>query len=233
MTSLVTWNCNMAFRKKRGQLLMHDPDVLIVQECESPTAAGDWSEFSDWRWIGENEHKGLGVFVRNGLSLGTPNVANRGGRFTLPVTIDGAPDVLAVWAMNDEERPENRYIGQVHTAVREYGDFLEGDVIVAGDFNWNVQWDESPKHSLVGDFADTNELLAECGLQSAYHASTNADFGAESEDTFFMHKQPERGYHTDYVFVQGEATERAYDCTVGEYETWIDASDHVPIFVEW
>lgn len=233
MTCLVTWNCNMAFREKCSQIVEHDPDVLVIQECESPAVAGDWSEFSDWRWIGANEHKGLGIFARNGLSLGSPKLVGRGGRFTLPVRIDGAPNVLAVWAMNDEEQPKNRYIGQVYSAVREYADFLNGEVIVAGDFNWNVQWDESPKSTLVGDFADTRGALARCGLESAYHGSTNADFGTESQKTFFMHKQPERGYHTDYVFVPERAPDSTYNCTVGEYETWIEASDHMPIFVEW
>ena len=36
MTTLTTWNCNMAFRKKKDQILRYDPDVLVVQECENP-----------------------------------------------------------------------------------------------------------------------------------------------------------------------------------------------------
>jgi len=37
---IVTWNCNMAFRNKRGQLLDENPDVLVVQECEDPAYTG-------------------------------------------------------------------------------------------------------------------------------------------------------------------------------------------------
>jgi hypothetical protein len=32
---IITWNCNMAFRKK-AIILTHKPDILIVPECEHP-----------------------------------------------------------------------------------------------------------------------------------------------------------------------------------------------------
>lgn len=232
MTTLVTWNCNMAFRKKKDRLLECNPDVLVVQECECPDQHGDWSAFSDWCWIGANEHKGLAVFTRNGLSLETAGTVGDGGRFTLPVETDGPLDVLGVWAMNDEENPKHRYISQVYEALRDYEDFVGGNTVVAGDFNWNVIWDESPKYSLVGDFSDTVALLHDAGLRSAYHASTDHDFGREDDSTFFMHKKRDRCYHTDYVFVPETDGEGPTTCTVGSYDEWIDASDHVPVFVE-
>ena len=33
---IITWNCNMAFRKKAEFILAHKPDILIVPECENP-----------------------------------------------------------------------------------------------------------------------------------------------------------------------------------------------------
>jgi hypothetical protein len=33
---IITWNCNMAFRKKADLILAHKPDILIVPECEHP-----------------------------------------------------------------------------------------------------------------------------------------------------------------------------------------------------
>lgn len=67
-------------------------------------------------------------------------------------------DVLAVWAMNDEENPRRRYIGQVHTALKNHPGLVDENTVVAGDFNWNVIWDESPDGPLCGDFADTREV---------------------------------------------------------------------------
>lgn len=32
---VITWNCNMAFRKKDANILSYKPDLLIVPECET------------------------------------------------------------------------------------------------------------------------------------------------------------------------------------------------------
>ncbi|MCL7418909.1 MAG: endonuclease/exonuclease/phosphatase family protein, partial [Halalkalicoccus sp.] len=228
----VTWNCNMAFRKKKERLLQYDPDILVIQECESPTKSGNWDEFSDWIWVGENENKGLGVFSRNGFSLETAPVERIGGRFTVPITVDDETKILAVWAMNDERNSENRYIGQVYRALRDYSEFIDRNTVVAGDFNWNVVWDESPKSPLRGDFSDTIECLRAGSLQSAYHTMTDSAFGAEKDPTFFMHKKRDKEHHTDYIFVPEERIESVADFAVGAYDDWIDLSDHMPIEIE-
>lgn len=232
MTKLVTWNCNMAFRKKKGRILQYDPDILVIQECENPDTSGDWSEFSDWMWIGEDDHKGLGVFSRNGLFLETAGVEGVGGRFTLPVTTDGSIDVLGVWAVNDKQNPEKRYIGQVYTALQEYCEFIGSNTVVIGDFNWNVIWDESPNSPLCGDFADTVDILNDRGLQSVYHTLVGPEFGSEDDPTFFMHKKRNRSYHTDYVFLSNEAVKSVTSFSIGAYDDWIDASDHMPMMIE-
>ncbi|MGY3214017.1 hypothetical protein ACVW2L_003070 [Mucilaginibacter sp. HD30] len=33
---IIMWNCSMAFRKKGEFILSHNPDVLIVPECDHP-----------------------------------------------------------------------------------------------------------------------------------------------------------------------------------------------------
>lgn len=87
----------MAFRKKKERLLRYDPDVLTIQECESPEKKGNWDEFSDWIWVGKNDNKGLGVFSRNGFSVEPAAIEGIGGRFTIPVTIDKETHLLAIW----------------------------------------------------------------------------------------------------------------------------------------
>ncbi|WP_277543147.1 hypothetical protein [Haloarcula laminariae] len=69
---LVTWNCNQAFRKKQHQLLKLDPEIIVVLECENPAEQGDWSEFTDWRWTGDNPHKGIGGSLEMVLQSPTP-----------------------------------------------------------------------------------------------------------------------------------------------------------------
>jgi endonuclease/exonuclease/phosphatase family metal-dependent hydrolase len=226
---LATWNCNQAFRRKQHHLLDLKPDIAVVPECEYPAEKGDWAAWTDWRWIGDDSHKGLGVFTRNGVAISDTTVIREADHF-LHVETD-AVDVLAVWAMNDRANPRQRYIGQVHTVLETHPELVGEDTVVAGDFNWNVTWDESPDSPLRGDFADVRAALNGNGLRSAYHAVCSDEFGEESEATFHMHKKKDRPYHIDYTFVPGHRIESEIEVTVGRHDDWIDASDHMPLLV--
>jgi exodeoxyribonuclease-3 len=62
---VITWNCNMAFRKKAGAILAYKPDILVIPECEHPnklTFEPGLSKPTDILWFGINQHKGLGIF---------------------------------------------------------------------------------------------------------------------------------------------------------------------------
>lgn len=222
----------MAFRRKREALSTYDPDLVVVPECECPDTVGEWDVYDDWRWIGSDEHRGLGVFARGGVSLSYGRAATVGGTLTMPIRTDGELDLLAVWAKDDEADPRRRYVGQVFETLRAYDEFLDDRTAVVGDFNWNDQWDDSPKSPLYGTLADVRARLEEYGLASAYHTATDCAFGDESDPTFFMHKKRSREYHIDYAFLPSDLAERA-TVSVGTYDEWIDASDHVPLVVEW
>jgi len=227
---LVTWNCNQAFRRKQHHLLDFEPDIAVVPECEDPEEKGDWSAWTDWEWTGDDPHKGLGVLTRNGISISDTTEITEANHF-LHIETDTV-DVLAVWAMDDRETPRQRYIGQVHTALETRPELVDRETVVAGDFNWNVIWDESPNSPLCGNFADVREALNENGLYSAYHAAQDDEFGEESKATFYMHKKEDQPYHIDYAFVPRRLVESDVEVTVGGYDDWIDASDHVPLVVE-
>ena len=229
---LVAWNCNQAFRKKQQLLLDLNPDIAVIPECENPAKRGDWSAFTERRWTGHNHNKGLGVFTRNGLSI-TNTTKIDDAEYFLHVETEEV-DVFAVWAMNNKEDPQQRYIGQLYTALRNHPDLFNENTIVAGDLNWNIIWDESPNSSLYGNFSDTLELLNLQGLQSAYHRYNDVEFGGEDHPTFYMHKKKARSYHIDYVFVPKTLmTSNGAGVTVGRYSAWIDASDHMPVLVEF
>ncbi len=219
----------MAFRRKKRQILEKDPDILVVPECENPEIKGEWNDFTAWEWIGENDNKGLGVFTRNGVSIESATEIEE-CQYALAVETD-VLDALAVWAMNDKQNPRQRYIGQVWTALQNKPGFVDGDTIFLGDFNWNIVWDESPKSPLCGDFSKTVEELNGYGLQSVYHQITEEEFGEESSPTLFMHKKEERPYHVDYAFLPEPMLESAV-ISVGNYDDWIDESDHMPIIID-
>lgn len=227
---LITWNCNQAFRRKQHQLLDLNPDIAVVPECENPAGKGDWSAFTDWRWAGDDPNQGLAVFTRNDIAIADTTEIAEADHF-LHVETDSV-DVLAVWAMNDEKNPRQRYIGQVYTALQNHLELIDGNTVVAGDFNWNTIWDESPNSPLCGDFADTRGVLNENGLCSAYHKARGDEFGEEAESTFYMHKKEERPYHIDYAFLPEQRVDAETSVTVGTFADWIDASDHMPLLIE-
>jgi len=131
----------------------------------------------------------------------------------------GVVDVLGVWAMNDERNPKKRYIGQIYTTLRNYREWIDSDTVVIGDFNWNVIWDESPDGPLRGDFSDTVGIMNDCGLRSAYYSVAGSDFGDEDVPTF-------------YIFAPDDVVDSVSKFTIGEYDDWIDASDHMPVIME-
>ena len=62
----------MAFRKKADLILAHQPDIVVVPECESPDKLkfnADTPKPTDMLWFGSNENKGLGIFSYNGFKL--------------------------------------------------------------------------------------------------------------------------------------------------------------------
>lgn len=222
----------MAFRRKHRLLAEYDPDVVVAQETECPDTTGSWDTFTDWRWIGENDSQGLAVFVTSG-ELSTPGVDGCGGLLTLPVVTEVGPDLLAVWAKNDETERRHRYIGQVSRAVEAYDGFLEDGAAVVGDFNWNGTFDESPTYPLHDDLAGVTDRLRAHGLHSSYHWTRDCAFGREPDPTFYLRKERESPHHIDYVFVPETTLQSGVEVTVGSYDDWIDASDHVPVVVEW
>ena len=58
---IITWNCNMAFRKKFETIMQQQPDVLVLQECEGEAKLKEaLKDFpvNQIFWYGKNPHKG-------------------------------------------------------------------------------------------------------------------------------------------------------------------------------
>ena len=61
---LITWNCNMAFRRKADLILSYHSDILVVPEFECPEKLlfpADTPKPTDALWFGKNNNKGLAV----------------------------------------------------------------------------------------------------------------------------------------------------------------------------
>ena len=226
----------MAFRKKKEQALKLKPDILIIQECEDPSRKGKWEEFNNYVWVGDNPNKGIGIFSKKNYEIEKLNDLKIDySKYVIPVKIKGDNQELklfAIWAMNNKEDRKKRYIGQVYTAINHYDEFIDSNTIIAGDFNWNYIWDESPDSPLYGNLNDTTKILNNKGLFSVYHNLRKNEFGEELSPTFYMYRKINRPYHIDYIFIHEDKFDYIKDFWIGKYENWIDYSDHMPLFIE-
>ena len=225
---LVTWNCNGALRKKWRTLEPLDADVLIVQECEDPERSKDaayleWS--GNYLWVGSTKNKGIGVFVRDGLTIDACHLEFEPLKQFLPCIIDGIP-LLAVWTQFADS-PTFSYIGQLWKFLQSHKMFLDHEqAIVIGDMNSNVRWD---KWDRWWNHSDVVRELSELGLRSAYHEFLNAKQGLEPDPTFYLHRNLAKAYHIDYAFLGNRWL--IEDVIVGPHEIWLRESDHMPLSI--
>jgi exonuclease III len=223
---ILTWNCNGALRKKFSQLISLDADILIIQECENPDLSSDHN-YKDWAknfiWVGDTKHKGMGVFVREGITLEPADLDCSPLKLFLPCYINEMP-FLAVWTMQANS-PTFRYIGQLWKFLQIHKEFIDNkQSIVAGDFNsnsiWDV-WDRWWNHS------DVVSELSKLGIRSVYHEINNIVQGKESHPTFHMYRKEDKPYHIDYIFIGREWN--SDDIYIGNHKNWSQYSDHMPI----
>ena len=228
---IVSWNCNGALRKKLGALCTLDADIYVVQECEDPARSTDanykaWAE--NYLWIGPTKNKGLAVFARSAISLKQVDLDAGLLELFLPCIINGDTALLAAWT-RQANSPNFGYIGQLWKYLQAHASFLKAEkAMLVGDLNSNTHWDEWDRwwnHSDV-----VNDLKA-LGLESCYHQVAGEEQGKETQPTFFMYRKPEKPYHIDYAFLS-QALLPSAKLEIGNIETWLEYSDHMPVVVD-
>lgn len=232
---LIQWNCQGSFRTKNNRVLQFDPDILVVAECENPERLkfGKLTpEPKSYYWYGDSEHKGIGIFCYSDYKIELLKVFNPEYRYVLPLKVTRRNEsftLFAVWAMNNKENRDARYIGQVWRAINHYEYLLQGNTVLLGDFNSNKIWDYKGR---VGNHTDVVNKLLEKEIISLYHDQNSIEHGSEAEPTFFMARKVNKPYHIDYCFASKGLLKNGYNFTVGQFYDWNDISDHTPIIIE-
>ena len=231
---IITWNCNMAFRKKAEFILAHKPDILIVPECEDPEKLKfkpGVQQPTDILWFGKNPNKGLGIFSYSDYRFRVLESYNPAFRIVIPVEVTG-PDtsfiLYAIWAYNPSD-PDGTYIEQVWKAIDYYDKHMTNkNTILIGDFNSNTIWDRKRR---IGNHSHVVQRLEEKGIYSCYHLHHKQVQGKEQHPTLYMYRHKDKPYHLDYCFVSADMAEKISSVEIGDYEGWMEYSDHVPVMV--
>jgi exonuclease III len=230
---IVSWNCQMAFRKKAHLIQTMKPDILVIPECEHPDKlVGLGLHPTSSLWYGNNKNKGLGIFSFGNYEMNMLDIHDKEIEIVCPVMVTSGFAqfaLLAVWAQQSKDW-DYRYIGQVWKAIHYYKKLLtENHSIIIGDFNSNVIWDKD--HRLANHSMTVNKLK-DLKLSSAYHDYFSCEHGSEQHSTFYLYKHEYRRYHIDYCFLSEYFGKRLLSVEVGEYSTWKQYSDHSPLIVE-
>ncbi len=233
---IITWNCNMVFRKKAKYILAYKPDILIVPECENQERlkfAEGLQIPSDIIWYGKNQHKGIGIFSFNDYKLKLLDCHNPDFKNILPISVtDGKTDFIlfAIWANNPEDK-DGAYVTQIWKALKYYENLLsENKTILIGDFNSNTIWDKPRRE---GNHSTVVAKLESKKIYSTYHQFYNQEQGKEEHPTLFMYRHKDKPYHIDYCFASIDFIQNLKSVEIGKYEDWSIYSDHKPLIVEF
>jgi exonuclease III len=231
---IITWNCNMAFRKKAEFILAHKPDILIVPECEHPDKLkfnANTPTPTDMLWFGTNQNKGLGIFSYSSFRFKLLRNHNPELKMIIPIAVTAGWfdfTLFAIWANNPGD-PDGQYVEQVWKAIHYYDKKLKNkQTLLIGDFNSNTIWDRKYR---AGNHSNVVKRLAEKGILSCYHVHHKQEQGKEEHPTFYLYKHKDKPYHLDYCFASTDMTDNIQSVEIGDHDLWKPYSDHVPVMV--
>lgn len=232
---IITWNCNMAFRKKFDKIIQLNPDLLILQECENDEKLKEALKGEDYNqilWLGNNPHKGVGAISFNSVEISFKSDYNPEFEYIIPLhvkTKNKEINLLSIWAMPHKTERSKSYVGQIWGAINYYAESFNEPSILIGDFNSNAIWDKKYR---IGNHSNVVEFLKEKEITSLYHKIFKVEHGHESDPTLFLLKNKEKPYHLDYFFASEKLISNKTSLRVGAFDDWIKLSDHMPIIIE-
>lgn len=226
----------MAFRNKTVILDEFNPDIAIIQETESKEVLETKKskiEFNDYIWLGKNKNKGLGVMTFNGFHA-EPLDLNEDFQYILPVRIYKDQIeffLLAIWTQFVNKSIYESYVVQAARSFKYYNQLLKKEnVLIIGDFNSNAIWDnDAPKEY---NHSQMVNILKEEKFVSVYHENKWELHGKEKIPTLYFTRNKDKRYHVDYFFIKEKMLKNIKNYYIGEYENYINQSDHMPLFVE-
>jgi exonuclease III len=231
---LIAWNCNMAYRKKAAAIISHQPDIVVVPECECTEKLHFGTGVAlptDMLWHGANMHKGLGIFSYSNYRFELLDCHNPAFKNILPIAVTGGKVdfiLFAIWANHPADK-DGAYITQVWKAIHHYEELLRGKkIILAGDFNSNTIWDRPRRE---GNHSAMVKKLEAKNIFSTYHHFHQQVQGREAHPTQFMYRHQNKPYHLDYCFASSFFIKKLKAVEVGTFDNWNLFSDHAPLVV--
>jgi exonuclease III len=75
------------------------------------------------------------------------------------------------------------------------------------------------------------DRLKKKGISSCYHTHHGQQHGKEEQPTYYLYRHKDKPYHLDYCFVSADLACKIQSVEIGDYDSWIRYSDHVPVII--
>ena len=244
---IVSWNCNGNFRETIPSIIDEDSetyldaDIYVIAECENPRyPLPKYEEYKtiienlvgdNYFWTGDLHFKGLGIFAKENIKLELIEGLNEKFKNFIALRVNDRFNLLGVWAMGkDKEEGLNEYVEMIHDYFDSNPQLFDENLIMCGDFNSNVIWNDKHKtkdnEGNAKDQTNLNIKLNNKGLYSVYHDLTGEEQGNETQITFFQSRHLNQPYHIDYVYAKKGAIS---EFEILDHWKWISLSDHLPL----
>jgi len=259
---IVSWNCHYGFDGKKPDIIKKfEPDILIILECREKDMEGSGYDKKNRDWYGDHKEAeklseniraerdlGIGVFWKDGINMEQKKEwkedlrYKNDFRYLVPYKVEGNFEsftLITVWTKDVIKTEKNDlldYVQKAHAAVDHYNSIglLNGHIILIGDFNSNVIWDDQYKkgrnHSALVDKLKEKKII-DC-------SNINEE---NKQSTFYYYtKTGENQVIDDYCFASADLAKLA-KFSVPKPDTWTpenkvkrwNGSDHCPIIVDF
>lgn len=242
----MTWNCQGCFREKVRKIIhdkkYSDIDIFVIQEAEDPGMVSfkkdikctskylidenfTEKDFHDYllftsccRWTGTNGKNGLLVVFNNKGLVGENDKAwNSVGLRDYIIRVIKGYRFVFLWT-------HPNYIDDLVLLMRINNELLTEKMILIGDFNSSVIWDNEGNRDILRNHSAFNDIMAKYSIYSAYHVFTGEKQGAEKQKTF---RQKGKEYHIDYCYCTKEIIK-----DVKVYPEFLNYSDHAALIFD-
>jgi exonuclease III len=226
---IVSWNCHYGLsdvKAKKIQEMFPDADIFVIQECKRTDMDAFKSVWKFKNWYGDdqdiNSDLGIAIFSKN-HKVEFPDVFNRNFRYVVPYTIITNGKSLTLFAVWTKSVP-NYYDKNVTQAIHavEYQPYLNGDVIIIGDFNTFAKEDNGHLENLERELSP----LINCANDRYSKTYYDAQYGYGIDDFCFASKDI-----VDKIKVT--VPDDKFDDKQDNDHRWNGLSDHCPIIVDF
>jgi endonuclease/exonuclease/phosphatase family metal-dependent hydrolase len=245
---IVSWNCKAVppydkegFTKEKADYIgKYHADIYVIQECTNY----DIEHLNDFKknsvWYGDNldSKYGIGIFSDT-FSVELLGEHNPEYRYVVPYKVSNGSSqftLFAVWTKDKNKNNEKvEYTEQTWGAINfdGYKKFLEGPVMLTGDFNSNNYWDKEYTGKKLPSHNDIIKKLKGYNIESAYHKYYNCENGNEKDPTLLWQMDINKKYHIDYCFVSDNFKIKIVSITDLTEWSKIKYSDHCPLIIEF